>query len=43
MGTVERTGIADLVMGSTAVDVLGKLDCSIFAVKPEGFVSTVRL
>jgi len=43
MGTVARTGIPGFVIGNTAEDILRKIDCSLLALKPEGFVSPVRL
>ncbi|MCP4645716.1 MAG: universal stress protein, partial [bacterium] len=43
MGTVGRTGIPGLLIGSTAESVLGQIECSVLAVKPEGFVSPVTL
>lgn len=43
LGTVSRTGITGLLMGSTAEKVFFRVDCSVLAVKPEGFVSPVRL
>jgi nucleotide-binding universal stress UspA family protein len=43
MGTVARTGIPGLLIGSTAEAVLGQIECSVLAVKPEGFVSPVTL
>jgi nucleotide-binding universal stress UspA family protein len=43
MGTISRTGIAGLVLGSTAERMLGLVDCSILTVKPEGFQTTVEL
>jgi universal stress protein E len=42
MGTVGRTGIAGLVIGNTAEKILQKLNCSVLAVKPEGFVSPIN-
>lgn len=42
MGTVCRTGIAGFLMGNTAESVLRHVNCSILAVKPEGFVSPVE-
>lgn len=42
MGTVGRTGIAGFVIGNTAENVFQKLDCSLLALKPNGFVSPVR-
>jgi nucleotide-binding universal stress UspA family protein len=43
MGTVARTGLGGLLIGNTAESVLQRVDCSVLAVKPEGFVSPVRL
>ncbi len=43
MGTVARTGIPGLFMGNTAETILNRLDCSILAVKPPGFVTPVTL
>jgi nucleotide-binding universal stress UspA family protein len=43
MGTVARTGISGLLIGNTAERVLRKLPCSVLAVKPDGFVSPIRL
>jgi len=41
MGTLARTGIPGLLIGNTAEGVLNQVDCSVLAVKPEGFVSPV--
>jgi universal stress protein E len=43
MGTVGRTGVAGLLIGNTAEKVLQKVDCSVLAVKPEGYVTPVEL
>jgi nucleotide-binding universal stress UspA family protein len=43
MGTVARTGLAGFVIGNTAERLLQRLVCSVLAVKPDGFVSPVRL
>ncbi len=43
MGTVARDGLAGLLIGNTAERVLRKLPCSVLALKPDGFVSPVRL
>jgi nucleotide-binding universal stress UspA family protein len=43
MGTVARTGIGGLLIGNTAETVLQRVDCSVLAVKPKGFVSPVAL
>jgi len=42
MGTVARAGIAGILIGNTAERILRKLPCSVLAVKPAGFVSSVR-
>lgn len=41
MGTVCRTGVRGLFIGNTAEEVLGRVDCSLLTVKPDGFVSPV--
>ncbi|MBL8798008.1 MAG: universal stress protein [Planctomycetia bacterium] len=43
MGSVGRTGIPGFLIGNTAEKVLRHCDCSILAVKPDGFVSPVTL
>lgn len=43
MGTVARTGVPGLLMGNTAETILNQIDCSVLAVKPEGFVTPVTL
>lgn len=43
MGTRARSGLANLLIGNLAERVLARLPCSILAVKPDGFVSPVRL
>ena len=43
MGTVGRTGIAGLIVGNTAEEVLMQVTCSVLAVKPRGFVSPIGL
>ena len=42
MGTVGRTGVPGLIMGSHAERILDQVRCSVIAVKPAGFVSPVR-
>jgi nucleotide-binding universal stress UspA family protein len=42
IGTVSRTGVGGLVIGSTAEEVIGKATCSLLAVKPDELVSPVR-
>lgn len=41
MGTVARTGIPGFIIGNTAERILTQIDCSVLAMKPEGFVSPV--
>ena len=41
MGTVARSGLAGLLIGTTAERVLRKLPCSVLTVKPDGFVSPI--
>ncbi len=43
MGTVARTGLPGLFMGNTAETILQSVSCSVLAVKPEGFVTPVKL
>ncbi len=43
MGTVARTGLPGFIMGNTAEGILNQLNCSVLAIKPQGFVSPVRL
>ena len=43
MGTVGRTGIPGFIMGNTAETVINRIDCSVLAIKPNGFVTPVRL
>jgi universal stress protein E len=43
MGTVCRTGPAGFFIGNTAERVFQQVDCSVLAVKPDGFVTPVRL
>jgi nucleotide-binding universal stress UspA family protein len=43
MGTLARTGISGLFIGNTVEDILDQLSCSVLAVKPPGFRSSVRL
>lgn len=41
MGTVGRTGIPGFLIGNTAERVLGEVECSVLARKPDGFASPV--
>jgi nucleotide-binding universal stress UspA family protein len=43
MGTVSHTGVAGLFMGNTAERILRQVGCSVLTVKPDGFVTPVRL
>ena len=43
MGTVARTGVAGFFIGNTAEAILEQIDCSVLAVKPEGFETPVSL
>jgi len=43
MGTVGRTGVQGLFMGNTAEKVLSQVNCSVLAVKPEGFETPVTV
>ncbi len=42
MGTVARTGVPGFLIGNTAEDLLNRVDCSVIAVKPPGYVSPIR-
>ncbi|MCH2037824.1 MAG: universal stress protein [Rickettsiales bacterium] len=42
MGTLARTGIPGFMIGNTAENVVQKLECSLMALKPHGFVSPVK-
>jgi universal stress protein E len=43
MGTVGRIGIPGFIIGNTAETVLRHAQCSVLTVKPDGFVSPVKL
>jgi nucleotide-binding universal stress UspA family protein len=43
MGTLSRTGVAGFLIGSTAERILRQVDCAVLTVKPDGFVTPVRL
>ncbi len=42
MGTVARTGIPGFIVGNTAESILEQVQCSVLAVKPDGFTSPVQ-
>jgi len=41
-GSVGRVGVAGMLIGNTAEQILAKVRCSVLAVKPDGFVSPVK-
>jgi nucleotide-binding universal stress UspA family protein len=41
MGTMGRSGIAGMLLGNTAEDLLSEVECSVLVLKPPGFVSPV--
>lgn len=41
MGTLARSGLAGFLIGNTAEQVLEAINCSVLAIKPEGFVSPI--
>jgi universal stress protein E len=43
MGTVGRTGIPGFIMGNTAETVLNRIDCSVLAIKPDGFITPITV
>lgn len=43
MGTVGRTGIPGLIIGNTAETILNHINCSVLAIKPQGFETPIRL
>jgi len=43
MGTVSRTGLTGFLIGNTAEKVLRQADCSVLVVKPDKFVTPVKL
>lgn len=42
IGSVARTGVPGLLIGSTAERVLQRIDCSVIALKPDGFETPIR-
>jgi nucleotide-binding universal stress UspA family protein len=42
MGTVGRSGIDGVIIGNTAEKVLSRIECSVLALKPPGFVTPIR-
>lgn len=43
MGTVGRTGIPGFFIGNTADSVLRQVDCSVLAIKPDGFHTPIKI
>ncbi len=43
MGTVARSGVSGVVMGNTAEQILNRIECSVLAIKPSGFVCPIKL
>lgn len=43
MGTMARSGIPGFLIGNTAEKILNSLPCSVLAVKPDGFISPVKM
>ena len=43
MGTVGRIGIPGFIMGNTAEAILEQVQCSVLAIKPEGFKTPVQI
>jgi nucleotide-binding universal stress UspA family protein len=43
MGTVGRTGIPGFFIGNTADAILRQVDCSVLTIKPEGFITPVKI
>lgn len=42
LGTVARVGVAGLLIGNTAEDILNSIDCAVVTVKPPGYVTPVQ-
>lgn len=43
LGTVARSGVTGWLLGNTAEMILEQVTCSVLALKPQGFVSPIRL
>ena len=43
IGTIGRSGIAGLVMGNIAEQILNRVQCAVLALKPAGFLSPIKL
>lgn len=42
MATLSRSGIAGVIIGNTAEDILNRVSCSVLAVKTPGYVSPIQ-
>jgi nucleotide-binding universal stress UspA family protein len=43
MGSLGRSGVAGLLIGEMAEEILSRVSCGVLCVKPDGFVSPVQL
>jgi nucleotide-binding universal stress UspA family protein len=43
MGTVARSGVAGMITGNSAEQILSRIQCSVLALKPSNFVSPIQL
>ena len=43
LGTVGRTGVPGLLIGSTAEEILNSVDCSVLTLKPESFQTPIQV
>ncbi len=43
MGTVTRPSLIGIIMGNTCEDILQQVNCSVLALKPEGFQTPIKL
>ena len=43
MGTLARAGVPGLLIGNKAEKILSQISCTVMAVKPDGFLSPVKL
>lgn len=43
LGTVNRSKLSSILLGNTAEQIIDEVDCDILALKPDGFVSPIKL
>ena len=43
MGTIGRSGLSGLLIGSTAEKVIDQVNCSVLTIKPDNFKSPITL